>query len=106
MASSFSSNYPVGGSGGSIFGVGDVDGKGGVGHSTTHLYSHTFDFLLDEGNFVSSHSNDYSSMNYNNKFRSFSPLSQIKDDPFIALMVVIYYMLVIGKPTSPPRKLV
>ena len=38
--------------GGYSFGVGNVDGKGGVGTRTNHLSSHKVDYWIDGSDFV------------------------------------------------------
>ena len=46
-----SRDYPVGASDGSLFGVSDVDGKGGVVPRTTNLTPQKVDFSINGDNF-------------------------------------------------------
>ena len=54
-----SRDYPVGASGGSLFGVSSGYGKGGVGPRTTHLFSQKINCWIDGDDFVSSRSREY-----------------------------------------------
>ena len=56
-----SRDYPVGASDGSLFGVSDVDGKGGVVPRTTNLTPQKVDFSIN-GEFFLSRIKSYSSM--------------------------------------------
>ena len=89
--------------GGSSFGVGDGDGKGGVGPRTTHLTPQKVDCCIDSGDFF-----HYRVGNIH------TGVIHIKKGPIIhqmllgriimLLMVMVEVRLVTGPPTSTPPK--
>ena len=85
--------------GASTSGVGDGDGKDGVGLNTTYLTSHKVGCCIDGGTFVLYQSSDFSitSNSYNKKSYV---LSNIRRDIIMVLLVMVEVVLVLVTHTS------
>ena len=70
--------------GGSSFGVGDGDGKGGVGPRTTHLTPQKVDCCIDSGDFFSLQSREHSYRSNSYKERSYYSPNVIREDHYVA----------------------